>query len=218
MNLKRIFIWGGFVVIIGLVIWGLIAAQNKAEREEAKVYLPGEVLSTDHFKGNENAKVTVVEYGDFQCPACAAYLPLVNKVFADVGSSTMRIVFRHFPLAQHVNGMPASKAAEASGKQGKFWEMHDILFENQIEWEKSPNPRIKFVEYAKALGLDIDKFSSDFDSKEVSEKINNDYKSGIAAKINATPTFFVNGEKIENPQTYEQFKKIIEDTALKASI
>lgn len=210
MNTKRIFTWATFILIIGLITWGMVLASKKADKEAKNIASVDSVLSTDNIKGSTTTKVTMIEYSDFQCPACGLYFPMVEKVVSENPEKVV-FVYRHFPLTQHPNAIPASKAAEAAGKQGKFWEMYDLLFTNQKNWEESTTAKVIFESYAKKLNLDMDKYSSDFDSKEVIEKINNDQKSGIKAGVNSTPTFFINGKKINNPQTNEQFKKLIEE-------
>ncbi len=217
-NTKRFFMWGGFVVVVGLIIWGLIAAEQKAKREESALVLPDQIVATDHTKGSENAPVTLVEYGDFQCPACATYYPIVERVIAEEGGDKVRFVFRHFPLAQHANAMPAGMASEAAGAQGKFWEMYSILYEKQRDWENAKDSKIIFTKYAEDLGLDMVKFAEDFESQYLKDRINNDYKGGAKGGVNSTPTFFVNGKKIDSPANYDAFKKIIDDAIPKISL
>jgi protein-disulfide isomerase len=212
MNTKRFIYWGSFIVILGLIIWGMVAAANKASREEGYIPLPDQILATDWSKGNPIASVNIVEYSDFQCPACAAYFPLIEKVVSE-NINNIRFVYRHFPLSQHANAIPAAKAAEASGKQGKFWEMYKKIFENHDNWENSLDVKTIFNGYAEELGLDMNKYLVDFDSKEVMDKINIDMKSGLKAGINSTPTFYINGKKIKNPQNYEDFKKLIDEAS-----
>lgn len=170
-----------------------------------------EVSPSDWIKGPSEAKVTLVEYSDFQCPACATYYPVLkqlNKEFED----SMQFVYRYFPLKTiHKNAQVASFAAEASGRQGKFWEMHDLLFDNQKEWSDLANPQEKFMEYAKFLGLDTEKFKNNLESKEIKDKVESDYQNGLSATVNATPTFFLNGQKIISPRSYEEFKSKIEE-------
>lgn len=211
MNTKRIMIWGGFIVIVGLIIWGLIAASEKAKREQANIAPVDQVTENDWIRGNATSAVTLIEYSDLQCPACAAYFPLVERLVKENGDK-FRFVYRNFPLSQHINAIPAAHAAGAAGKQGKFWEMHDMLFTKQTDWESATDAKGIFTEYAKTLGLDMEKFAIDIDSKEVADKVDADLKSGLKAGVNATPTFYLNGKKI-NPRDYEEFKKIIEDTA-----
>jgi protein-disulfide isomerase len=172
--------------------------------------LTDEITSSDWVLGNASSTSVLVEYSDFQCPACAAYFPLVERLINE-SSTTLRFAYRHFPLTQHANAMPASQASEAAGLQGKFWEMYTMLFETHDEWENSTDVKTIFDGYATKLGLDMDKYSSDFASQAVIEKINNDMKSGVRAGVDSTPTFFLNGKKLSNPQDYDEFKKIIDE-------
>ncbi len=206
---QRVLSWGGFIVIIGLIIWGLIAAEKKSASESAQLVLPTEIVESDHSRGNVNASTTLVEYGDFQCPACGAYYPMVEKTLADVGPNNVRMVFRNFPLQQHENAVPAAMAAEAANFQGKYWDMFHVLYERQDSWATSTDPKAVFTGYAKELGLDTTKFASDYESAAVKEKISLDYKGGVKAGINATPTFFVNGKQITNPSSIDEFKQLL---------
>lgn len=218
-NTKRILSWAVFIIIIALIVWGLIAAQNKAAREGQAILLPSDIAtSTDHIRGSSIAPVTLVEYGDFECPACGAYHPLVEQVIAAEGPDALRFVFRNFPLSQHVNAVPGAQAAEAAGLQGKYWEMYNMLYEKQADWVNSTDPKSIFTDYAKSMGLDTAKFSTDYDSQAVKDKINNDYKGGANAGINSTPTFFINGTQITNPQSYDDFKKLIDDSVPKLNL
>lgn len=174
------------------------------------------ISSSDWIEGSREAKVTLIEYSDFQCPACGAYYPIVKKLSQELGDKT-QFVYRHFPLRQlHANAELAARAAEAAGKQNKFWEMHDMLFENQNKWSGKKNVKDIFVEYAGSLDLDIEKFSNDLNSKEVTEKVENNYQNGVSARVNATPTFFLNGTKLQNPTSYDEFKNILEEAISKA--
>lgn len=167
------------------------------------------ITSQDH-QTNASASATLVEYSDFQCPACGAYSELVSQLKKDLGAK-VNIVYRHFPLRQiHKNAQLAGQAAEAASSQGKFWEMHDILFENQIDWAELENPAAKFEEYATSLNLNIEKFRTDSESQAAKAKIDADYASGLRFTVNATPTFYLNGVKMTNPATYETFKGLVE--------
>lgn len=160
-------------------------------------------------KGNQESKVALVEYGDFQCPACAAYHPLLNKLDQELGDR-IKFIYRHFPLTQiHRNAESAARASEAAGSQGKFWEMYDLIFAGHRDWAESVNAEVIFESYAEKLGLDLGQFRSDVQSTAVAEKVRNDYESGVAAGIAGTPTFFLNGKVLENPRSYEQFKSLI---------
>lgn len=157
----------------------------------------------------DSAKVTIVEFGDYQCPACGAAHPVIKQVLKDF-SGKVNFVFRDFPFPQHLNAMEAAEAAESAGAQGKYWDMYDLLYQNQEEWSEVSNPREIFTSYAKQLNLNIDQFSSDMDTNKFVDKINKDKQDGEALGVNSTPTFFVNGEKINN-WSYETFKQKIEE-------
>ncbi len=203
-----------FVVIAIALLFAyyFYAMSTKADGPVAEV----KVTESDHVRGNLTGTVTLVEFGDFQCPACGAYEPIVRKVTAD-NAQTLKVVFKHFPLTQiHQNALLAAKASEAASNQGKFWEMHDMLYDNQKTWEGSLNARDTFIGYATALGLGAKQFTSELNSKEVEDKILAEYREGTLLGVQGTPTFFVNGKKIENPQSIEAFNAAIKAAAASA--
>jgi protein-disulfide isomerase len=166
--------------------------------------------ATDWMKGSSAAPVVIVEYSDLQCPACRAYQPLVKQMTEEYGDR-IALIYRHFPLKQiHLQATLAAQAAEAAGMQGKFWEMHDLLFEKQTEWAENPRARALMSDYAKALNLDVSQFKKDLFSKQVKILVNADYMSGLTHGVNATPTFYLNGQKIKNPQSPEEFRSLID--------
>ncbi|MCL5114116.1 MAG: DsbA family protein [Patescibacteria group bacterium] len=205
---KKVAIWAGVAVVLVAAVYGLLQIANSPQESSTTAKIPP-VTKTDIGRGNPNAKVTLVEYSDFQCPACAAYHPLVSQLLAELNGK-IYFVYRFFPLIQiHQNAMNSAQAAYAAGQQGKFWEMHDLLFETQTSWADSQKAREVFTDYAKKLKLDMDKFKADFDSEKGKSLINDEYSKGLGIGINSTPTFFVNGEKIQNPRTYGDFKSLI---------
>ena len=149
----------------------------------------------DHVYGNKDAKVRIIEYGDFQCPGCASAAPTL-KVVADKYPDDVAIVFRNFPLPGHGNARAAAAAAEAAGMQGKYWEMHANLYNAQNDWANlSGQTRLDtFAGYAEGLGLNREKFLEDMTSRDISAKINFDKALGTKAKVTGTPAIFVNGE------------------------
>jgi protein-disulfide isomerase len=156
------------------------------------------VAATNHVKGKLDSKVTLVEYGDFQCPVCGAYYPLVTQV-VEKYHDKIKFQFRNLPLSQvHNHAFAAARAAEAASEQGKFWEMYDALFSNQQNWSKSNSAAELFKQYATQLGLDANKYQTDFSSDKVNKVINADVaafkKTGDDM---GTPTFYLNGKKIE---------------------
>jgi len=203
--MKRIALWSLILIGIGLAVWGMAKFATSSGNQP---YLIARAISeTDWVKGNREASVVLIEYSDLQCPACAAYAPIVNRITEEF-SDRIAFVYRHFPLPQHQNAELASRATEAAGKQGKFWEMVDQIFANQNTWANERNAQEVFRAYAQSIGLDVAQFENDRNSREIKNKIENDYLSGIQSRINSTPTFFLNGEKIQ-PQNYEEFRNLI---------
>lgn len=211
---KKIGIWI-FITIAGvLLIWGIIALINSPSQTTATLKQPP-LTSSDISTGPSNAKVTLVEYADFQCPTCGLYHPILKKLLQDF-QGKIRFVYRFFPLPTlHQNAIPASKAAYAAYLQGKFWEMHDMLFENQKDWATNTDAKTIFQSYARALGLDINKFNTDYEADSTQKFIDNEENAGTIAGVMGTPTFFLNGKNITNPQGYEPFKQIIQDNLKK---
>ena len=211
MNIKRIITWGIFIVIVGLIIFGVIASIKKSYNDKANDTLYEKVSDSDWSIGNATtSSLIIVEYSDFQCPACRYYSSIMDEVIKEYGDNT-RFIYRNFPLPQHKNAIPAGKAAGAAGEQGKFWEMYSILFEKQLEWSDISDIEPIFTEYANSLNLDIEKYNTDYNSQKILNKINSDLKGGIKAGINSTPTFYINDKKIKTPQNYNEFKKLIDE-------
>lgn len=205
LRAESIFLVGILIVVVFGVV-GLVLLSNKpAEKADTNSI----VRDNNYFTGPKDAKVVLVGFADFQCPACKAIEPVVQKIQSEY-KDKVKFVFKHFPLPSHNNGLDAALASEAAGEQGKFWEFHDVLFEKQGEWSGLSNPNSEFEKYAKDLGLDLEKFSKSLNDKIYLEKINTDKSDGIDLSVQATPTFFLNGEKLEGGLSYEQFKEKIE--------
>jgi protein-disulfide isomerase len=197
------------VIIFTILFLGLGWLMVGRSPTETPVNL--ETTQEDHITGSATASATLIEYSDFQCPACAGYQVYVSQLKDELGDQ-LKIIFRHFPLDNiHPNARLAAQASEAASNQGEFWQMHDLLFENQQLWDELEDPTEEFTQYAKSLNLDIEKFSLDLNSKEVIDKVNSDYQTGLKAKVNSTPSFFINNQKITNPASYEVFKEIIQE-------
>ncbi len=160
---------------------------------------------------SDSAKVTIVEFGDYQCPACRAAFPNVNRVLKDY-SGKVNFVFRHFPLPQHQNALSAAEAAEAAGEQGKYWQMHDLLYENQPEWSESADPLGIFSKYAASLNLNVEQFKNFVSTNKYHDKILSDKSDGEKLGINSTPTFYINGIKLPG-YSYEDFKSRIDEAS-----
>ena len=152
------------------------------------------VNSNDHIKGKKNAPVVLVEYGDFECPYCRQAYPIVKDV-QEIEGNKLKFVFRNFPLSEtHPHALHAAYAAEASAKQGKFWEMHDLLFENQEALEDHD-----LFSYAKKLNINLRQFDKDMKSEKTAKDVGNDFLSGVKSGVNGTPTFFINGIRFDEP-------------------
>ncbi len=154
---------------------------------------------SDNVSGKTDSKVILIEYADYQCPGCAGVYPTVQSVTEEY-ADRIAFVFRNFPLTTiHPNAKAAAATSEAAGLQGKFWEMHDKVYRGQSSWSNlSESARVEFfANYAKDLNLDINKFNEDIISKSVSSKISFDLAVGKKAKVDSTPTFFLNGVKLE---------------------
>lgn len=197
------------VVILGLGIFGIwkfVSAPADPVAEGSAL----DITDKDWVKGKSDAPVTLIEYTDFQCPACAAYYPIVKQLSDEMGDQ-LRLVVRHYPLVTiHKNALSGSRAAEAAGRQGKYWDMYDLLFAHQAEWSLAEDPLKSILPaYAGQIGLDVDKFRADMVDSTLDDKITADRQTGNDLKITGTPSFFLNGKLIKNPTSIEDFKRII---------
>jgi protein-disulfide isomerase len=166
------------------------------------------VSADDHRAGSDDAPVTLVEYGDYECPYCGAAHPIVQEIQRVLGRN-LRFVFRNLPLAQiHPHAQHAAEAAEAAGAQGEFWGMHDLLFENQDALE---DPDL--LRYAAALGLDGERFAKELSSGVYSDRVRRDFRSGVKSGVNGTPTFFINGVRHDAPWDLPTLRAAIEGAA-----
>jgi protein-disulfide isomerase len=146
----------------------------------------------DHILGPANAPLTLMEYGDYECPFCGQAHPIVKDILRNFGND-LRFVYRHFPLSQvHPHALLAAQAAEAAGLQGRFWEMHDTLFENQQALEPED-----ILDYVGELALDVERFASDLEDDSLIRRIKNDFRGGVRSGVNGTPSFFINDVKYE---------------------
>jgi len=202
-------IWVGiFVLVFGSIFLMASLGGNNGGNGGGALLIDA-VSPKDWEKGNAASQTVLVEYGDFQCPACLTYYGFVKQLVAEFGSQ-ISFVYREFPLRNvHQFGQIAAQSAEAAGKQGKFWEMYDLLYSNQASWSKASDASKIFEGYAQSLSLNVDQFKKDRDSDAVKNKIENDFQSGVRAQVQGTPTFYLNGKKIENPYSYDDFKKLV---------
>jgi protein-disulfide isomerase len=190
------------VAVVGLATLGSGAMLYRAKRPHVLSIPQDKTLSaksdadSPHIRGNPDAPVTLEEYGDFQCPPCgmfAAFLGQLEKEY----DSRLRVVFRNFPLAMHQHAREAAVAAEAAGLQGRFWEMHDVLYREQEAWTNASNVRELFESYAGMIGLDLDKFRRDMDGDKARARVDADRQRGESLGINITPTLFINNQPLD---------------------
>jgi protein-disulfide isomerase len=164
------------------------------------------VTDNDHVRGPARAPVTLVEYGDFQCPFCGQAFSVLREIEARFRRD-LRFVFRHFPLTEiHPYALVAAEAAEAAGAQGKFWSMHDRLYQNQPAFELDD-----LIAYASDIGLDVTAFTEDLGSNRHRERIHRDFIGGVRSGVNGTPCLFINGERFDGPAETIQLARAIED-------
>lgn len=211
---KDKFIVASIAVTIIALVGGAFLFTNKPPKtnDTPTVTEKVTVSDTDRTTGPKDAPLTLIEYSDFQCPACATYYPLVSQIKKEYEGKLL-FVYRHFPLPIHPHAPIAARAAEAANRQGKFWEMHDKLFENQTTWSGQKDPKATFVGYAKDLQLDLAQFEKDLGDSALDSFVNQSYAEGTRLGVRATPSFFLNGEKIPNPRSIEDFKTLL-DAAL----
>ena len=153
----------------------------------------------DHIAGPDDAPVTLVEYGDYECPYCGMAHPVVKRAQRELGKQ-LRFVFRNFPLAEaHPHAQIAAQAAEAAGAQGRFWEMHDMIFEHQDALEVKD-----LLGYAASLGLDAEKIARDLEAGTYVKRVREEFRSGVKSGVNGTPTFFVNGARYDGSWANEK--------------
>lgn len=200
----------GVVAVIVLIFVGVFALQGNKDKTSSSATA---AKPSEHIKGKGSSGVTLVEYGDFQCPYCQQYEPVVNAAVTKYYDQ-IYFQFRNFPLVNnHPNAFAAARAAEAAGKQGKFWEMYDQLYltSNWQVWTNATDPVPEFNKYAVALGLDEAKFKSDFASSAVNDTINADMAAGTKLNVQGTPSFFINGKEVTIKATPTDFEKAIAD-------
>ena len=204
--------WIIFSVVVlallgGLVAWTRIANPpiNLSGVENNSIVAASDQNGNiaDHSTGSKDNKIMLVEFGDYQCPGCEGAYPHVKTLMEQYGDD-VTLVFRNFPLTSiHPNARAAAAVAEAAGLQGKYWEMHDMLYGSQSDWDSLDTSKRTdiFNGYASTLGLDVEKFKTDVVAKPVTQKINFDLALGKSVKVTGTPTFFLNGEQLDEATT-----------------
>lgn len=198
--------WAGGSALVLLALVVLYFFTGAAVSEPSRTPPPA---ADDISYGPADAPLTVIEYSDFECPFCAEYATILASL-RDKYGDRVRFIFRNYPLSNHEYATIAAKAAYAASLQGKFWEMHDLLFENQKEWTEADDPRPYFDSYAESLELDLDQFHADADAQSTSDLIKRQAAEGKAGGVTHTPWFVVNGKAVL-PRSLEEFDKLIQE-------
>lgn len=209
---KRAIIWTSSLLVVGvtaIAIWQVATGTKPIPSTPGSLSV--QVAENEWTRGSLSSPISLVEYSDFQCPACGAYHPVIEEILKE-DTGNIAFTYRHFPLPQHKNALDAAYASEAAGLQGKFWEMHKLIFEHQNDWSESTNAKTIFEGYATEIGLDLEKFKTDRDSEAIKDAVAKDKESGSKSGVNSTPTFYLNGKKISNPQGLEAFKELIKSS------
>jgi protein-disulfide isomerase len=203
---------GTLVATLALVV-GVVFIFSSKNQPQTELVNPNElVLNNPHQRGAAQAKVTIVEFSDFQCPACKAAEPLVQGL-VNTYPDKVRLVYKHFPLSSiHPNAQLAAQASEVAATQDKFWEYHDLLFKRQDEWadlEVGEEIKTKLTDYAQELGIDKDMFLEKIDSDRIKSFVLEDLTMGGSLNVKGTPTFYVNGQQVSAPQLLQTVESII---------
>lgn len=194
-------------LLAGIIVFGF--ACEKAPENRSATSNSNQVASSVTDQPAIEAKVTLVKYSDYQCPACKYFVPFEHQLKEDFGDD-INIVVKNFPLSMHPYAHVAARSSEAARKQGKYQEMHDLIFEGQEQWSRG-NAEAIFIGYAQSLEMNIEQFQQDMNSADMNRIVMNDRREGRDLGVSSTPTFFINGNKIENnPSTYPAFKALVE--------
>ena len=199
------------MIILGIgygMIW-LVSSLSGSSGQQVQM----QISDKDYSIGPSNGDIVLVEYSDFQCPACAAWNSVLQQLKEDKDiKDQLRIIYRFFPLSKiHLNAEISAQSAYAAGKQNKFWEYHDVLFEKQSEWSSLSKSltQDRFIAYAESVGISLDQFIADTNSSEAINAVQDSYREGLKFGVNSTPTFFVNGLKLRGATSYEDLKSLL---------
>ena len=216
-----------FVIVAGVALIalgsGAILYRAKRQQQQLRPIPENKALSETteaesvHIRGNPNAPVTLEEFGDFQCPPCGSFATFSEKLLQEY-DSRLRIVFRNFPLPAHEHAREAALAAEAAGFQGKFWEMYDVLYREQVFWTYAPNTRELFESYAGTIGLNLDQFKKDMDGEKAKERVDSDHALGDSLGVKVTPALFINNEPLDPKEKSPEGLRAAIKAALEAKL
>ena len=202
------------ILLVGGVL--LMTREKPTSTINSTILVPEGSIGTSGFvdgkylPASSSATVTLVEFGDYECPACALYSPFIKQLLTDFAGK-VTFVFRNYPLSYHTNALSSSYAVEAAGLQGKYWEMHEKMYATQNDWSVLDNATDVFLGYAKEMELDIEKFKSDMASDIVINKVKKDTNDGNTVRLTETPTYYLNGKKISISGSYDQLKNLVQE-------
>jgi len=202
------------VALVGFITIGAGTMLYRAKRPVASTISEEKSIGKEnqeptHVRGPAQAPVTLEEFGDFQCPPCGMISGPLLEIEKDYGPK-LRVIFRNFPLPNHQHALGGAYAAEAAGLQGRYWEMHDLLYKEQANWSNAPDVKQLFVSYAKILGLEMDRFETDMAGPTAKARVTADQERGKSLGVNATPSIFINNQGLP--------PKSLNPTALRAAI
>lgn len=214
---KRVLIWSGFIVLLAIIVLVMVqmvnmdsgALEETIQQESLRTEIPDllQPRPDDRMKGNPDAAVVVVKYSDFQCPACRFYASFDDQLSTELEDDVL-FIYRHFPLRSFPFARLAAQYAEAAGEQGKFWEMHDLIYINQQYWSQGGAEDV-FRQFAEMLELDLDQLREDLAHPVLNDRIQSDYESGVELGVNAVPTLFINGNQVRNPNSLDAYRNLI---------
>ena len=214
-QLKRFYVGLGAIAVVGVGL--LLYARVQGGAGAMPTDTPANVGAAfeGHVMGSDSAPVTVVEYADFECPACAQFAVLTAPDVRQrlVATGRVRWVFRDFPLEGHPYSMPAHHAAQCAGEQGKFFEMHDQLYFNQGRWVTDRRPERRFRDFARAIGLDVRRYDDCMSSGRYMARLERERQDGLAAGVGSTPTFDIGGRRVVGASSYDDFRSYVDQAA-----
>jgi len=218
-QMKRFYLGLGAIAVVGVGLILFARARGAAGTIPTEVPAAAAAAFEGHVMGSDSAPVTVVEYADFECPACAQFAVLTAPDVRQrlIATGQVRWVFRDFPLEGHRFSMPAHHAAQCAGEQGKFFEMHDQLYFNQGRWVLDRQPQSRFRDYAKAIGLDMGRYDDCMSSGRYLPRLVREREDAVAAGVSQTPTFDIGGQRVAGALMYDNFKQYVEQAQAAAA-
>jgi protein-disulfide isomerase len=199
------------IIALGVAAGAAVLLSRSADQPKENTATSGHVeIKGGHIRGPEKAQLTLVEFGDYECPSCGAYHPFLKEILSRYPDK-LRLEFHHYPLISvHPNAMIGAMAAEAAGEQGHYWEMHDALYEHQPEWGESRNPEPVLINLAGHIGLDVNKFMQSLRSPALQDRVLQDVTRARELQLNETPSFLIDGQRVHIKLSTEDFVQVVE--------